>query len=382
MQKIVWRLVLFALLLALPAAAFAQESTQEAPQIPRAYRLQGLRYEPQMWNNCGPATMTNALTYFGYSDNQRRAQDYLKPNIEDKNVSPWQMINFVNTQVPELNVFGMLRYGGNLQLLKTLLANNFPVIIEEGYDPPNLDAGWMGHYLLLVGYDDSVNVFTTNDSYEGEGVNYSYEHINEFWQHFNYTYIVLYEADREAELNAILGTDADEFANAANAFNIAAMEATNDPGDAHAFFNAGTNMVHLAEIMREQGDEATALTYYNNAAGLFTQAQALGMPWRILWYQFGPYEAYYEVAQNSSDPNVATNLYTEIIRLSQWTVENCQNPDGVCYVEESYYWAGKAREALGERDRALTNYNTAIQINSNYQAAIQARDALLAATGS
>jgi hypothetical protein len=322
MQKTFWRLLLFVMLLAIPAAVFAQETTQEAPEIPRAYRLQGLRYEPQMWNNCGPATMTNALTYFGYVDNQRRAQNFLKPNIEDKNVSPWQMIDFVNTQVPELDVLGMLRYGGNLQLLKVLLANNFPVIIEEGYDPPNLDAGWMGHYLLLIGYDDSVNVFTTNDSYEGEGVNYSYDHIEEFWQHFNYTYIVLYEADREAELKTLLGPDADEWTNAANAFNIAAEEATNDSSNAHAFFNAGTNYVHLAEIMRRQGDEVTAMEYYNNAAAMFTQAQTLGMPWRILWYQFGPYEAYYAVAQASTDTNVANNLYAEILRLSQWTIDN------------------------------------------------------------
>jgi tetratricopeptide (TPR) repeat protein len=379
MQKTFWRLLLCLMLLAIPAAVFAQESTQEAPQIPASYRLQGLRYEAQMWNNCGPATMTNALTYFGYVDNQRRAQAFLKPNIEDKNVSPWQMVDFVNSQVPELDVFGMLRYGGNLQLLKVLLANNFPVIIEQGYDPPSHDGGWMGHYLLLIGYDDGSQVFTSNDSYEGEGMNYSYAHIEEFWQHFNYTYIVLYEADREDELNAILGPDADEWTNAANAFNIAAEEATNDPSNAYAFFNAGTNLVHLAEIMRRQGNEAAAMEHYNNAATLFTQAQTLGMPWRILWYQFGPYEAYYAVAQASTDTNVATNLYAEILRLSQWTIDNCKNADGVCYVEESYYWAGKAREALGELDRALTNYNTALQINSNFTPAIEARDALLAA---
>jgi hypothetical protein len=381
MQKTFWRVLLFALLLALPAAVFAQESTEAATQIPRAYRLQGLTYEAQMWNNCGPATMTNALSFFGYSDNQRRAQNFLKPNIEDKNVSPWQMLDFVNTQVPEVNVLGMLRAGGNIQLLKTLLANDFPVIIEEGYDPPELGAGWMGHYLLLIGYDDSVNVFITNDSYEGAGVNYSYDHIEEFWQHFNYTYIVLYETAREQELKTLLGGDADELANTINAYNLAVAEATADNTDAHAFFNIGTNLVHLAKLSREMGDETGAQNYYGNAASFFNEARNIGLPWRMLWYQFGPYEAYYEVAKISTDINVSNNLYNEILRLSQLTIENCQNPDGVCYVEESYYWAGRAREALGERDRALNNYNTALQINSNFQPAIEARDALLA-TGS
>lgn len=381
MQKIIGRLLLFVMLLAIPAAAFAQESTQEAPQLPRAYRLQNLGYEAQMWNNCGPATMTNALTFFGYGDNQRRAQGFLKPNIEDKNVTPFEMLDFVNNEVPEVDVYGLLRFGGNIQLLKTLIANDFPVIIEEGYDPPELGAGWMGHYLLVIGYDDSVNVFITNDSYEGEGVNYSYEHIEEFWQHFNYTYLVLYEGSREAELLSLLGADADPFTNAINAFNLAATQATNNPQDAFAHFNAGTNLVYLAQMFREQGDEASAMTYYNNAVQLFNTARNIGLPWRMMWYQFGPYEAYYEVAQASTDPNVAANYYAEIIRVSQTTIESCKNPDGVCYVEESYYWAGRAREALGEIDRALTNYNTAIQINSNFDAAIGARDALIASSG-
>src|SRR5687767_7665783 len=108
MQKTLWRLLLLVMLVAIPAAVFAQESTQEAPQIPASYRLQNLRYEAQMWNNCGPATMTNALTFFGYLDNQRRAQGYLKPNIEDKNVTPFEMLSFVNNEVPEIDVFGAL----------------------------------------------------------------------------------------------------------------------------------------------------------------------------------------------------------------------------------------------------------------------------------
>ena len=80
MKKIIVRALLtaLALLLALPLA-YAQD-TATLPPLPRAYKLQNVRFEAQGWNNCGPATLTNALTYFGYTDNQRRAANWLKPN--------------------------------------------------------------------------------------------------------------------------------------------------------------------------------------------------------------------------------------------------------------------------------------------------------------
>jgi len=98
----------------------------------------------------------------------------------------------------------------------------------------------------------------------------------------------------------------------------------------------------------------------------------------MLWYQFGVYEVNYELAQASTDQAYADGLYAEIIRLARQTIDNCQNPDGICYVEETYYYAGLARAAMGETDSALLNFNTALQINANFQPAIEARDAILA----
>jgi hypothetical protein len=187
-----------------PAATL--ETTPEATaetitvDVPSTALLQNLRYEPQGWNNCGPATLTSALSYFGYADNQSRAATWLKPNGEDKNVSPWQITEFVNNELPELNVFALARYGGTLDTLKMLVSQGYPVMIEAGYDPEPERLGWMGHYLFVKGYDDSISEFITNDSYLGENTNYTYDHIQEFWQHFNYAYIVFYESGQEPAL--------------------------------------------------------------------------------------------------------------------------------------------------------------------------------------
>ncbi|MBK8024844.1 MAG: C39 family peptidase [Chloroflexi bacterium] len=129
---------------------------------------------------------------------------WLKPNSEDKNVSPWQMVEYVNQHTAG-DVRALLRYGGTLDRLKTLVANNFPVLIESGYDPVSANQGWMGHYLLVTGYDDGRSHFITQDSYDGPDLAYSYEHIREYWKHFNYLYIALSEPAREAELMSLLG---------------------------------------------------------------------------------------------------------------------------------------------------------------------------------
>ncbi len=364
-----YRYLFGALLLALlpVGSALAQQAVNPAP-IPPAYRMEGFRYEPQGWNNCGPATLTNALTFFGYTDNQQRAAHWLKPNSEDKNVNPAEMVAFVNTQVSELPVYALTRYNGTLDLLKTLLANNFPVIIEAGYDPEPQRLGWMGHYLLVIGYDDAQRQVITHDSYDGANLPYSYEHIETFWRHFNRAYIVLYESGREPELLALLGADADAGQNALRALETARQEAAASPRrDPFAWFNMGTSYLALASVYGQQAYEYAAAAFdvalkMDASTPEERQLDAdVAMPWRTLWYQFGPYEAYN-----------ATGQYDKTLL---WT-SNILNDGGGQWVEETFYYAGVAREQLGETSRALENYRQAAYLNSNFAAARAARDRL------
>src|SRR5687767_10622758 len=146
--------MIFMLLACLPVAA---TYAQNEPTPPPNYKLNGITHIHQLWNNCGPATLTMALTYFGFPANQDAAAAWLKPTSEDGNVSPWQMVDYVNTQLPG-TTRALTRVGGDLNLLKTLLANDFPVIIEAGYNPEPDRLGWMGHYLLMTGYDDTQEI--------------------------------------------------------------------------------------------------------------------------------------------------------------------------------------------------------------------------------
>jgi Peptidase_C39 like family len=330
----------------LPAAA--QESATTPLILPAAYNLNGVEHIYQTWNNCGPATLTMGLTYFEYAADQIPAAQWLKPNSEDKNVSPWQIAQYVNTVLPG-TTRAVVRHGGTLETLKLLISNNFPVMIEAGYDPPNDDQGWMGHYLIVHGYDDARQLLITNDSFEGQNYTYDYTYIDGFWRHFNRLFIVLYPFAREAELMALLGTDADPAQNLRNALEEARVEAVANAQDPFAWFNMGTNFVGL-------GMHAEAAVAYDEARRV-----GEGLPWRMLWYQFGPFEAYYHMGR-----------YQDMIALAQANL----NDGGGQFVEETFYYGALARAGLGETQRAIENLDQAIFLNGNFTPARAVRDAL------
>ena len=282
--------------------------------------------------------MTIGLTYFGYEHNQRRAVEFLKPNIEDTNVSPEQMVQFVNQVASaEIGTRALYRVGGTPELLKELVANDFPVIVERGIQVE--DSGWMGHYSLIVSYDDSLNEYRIFDSYfgynGGEGRPYDQDSIEEGWQAFNYTFIVLYEPARDADLSDILGDYANPITAAEIALEIAREQAADDPEDKWAWFNMGTSF--------------TLLNNYQDAVIAYDRARTLNLPFRMMWYQFGPYIAYYQMGR--FDDVLAIALASE--RTTP-------------HVEETYYYRGLVYAAQGRADSAIFQFDKALSYNPNF----------------
>ncbi len=308
--------------------------------LPRTVQLTGFNYQKQTWNNCGPANITMTLSYFGWTQDQAFAATFLKPGgREDKNVSPQELVAFVEEQS---NLDALTRVGGTVQLLKSLLANNFPVIVEtgarfEGYD-------WLGHYRTLVGYDDNQGQFLIMDSFLGENTIEGYTQLDADWKHFNRTFVVLYEPQRTDLIQRLLGDYMDERMAAQIALEQATAEATANSTDGHAWFNLGSSLVMLGE--------------YERAASAFDRARVAGVPWRMTWYQFGPFEAYY-----------GAQRYNEVLSLVDANLAS-----GAEYVEETYYWQGRALEALGNSTGAQSAYRSALRRNPRYEQAQAALD--------
>jgi hypothetical protein len=318
--------------------------------VPEKVVLKGIKHEYQQMNNCGPATLAMGLSFWGWKGDQTDTRAFLRPNFrqyDDKNVMPAEMVNFVETQT---NLKALVRVGGDLDMLKRLVAGGFPVIIEKGFQPPKED--WMGHFELVNGYDDNRERFITQDSYIMADFPLPYKEIESaWWRDFNYVYLVIYPPEREAEVLSILGPQADETYN----YQYAAQRALDETSVLSgrdlffAWYDRGTNLVAL-------GDYSEAAKAYDKAFALYAALPLADRPWRMLWYQVGPYPAYYY-----------TGRYQDVIELGNTTLSTLTEP----VLEETYYWVGMARAAQGDMEKAIFDLKKAVDLNPNSTPASQ-----------
>lgn len=345
-----------------PTPTLEPTAVPTLPPPPPSANVEGLLVEPQNFNNCGPANMTMVLNFYGQEITQADAAAYLKPNLQDRNVSPWQMADYVNEFIPGME--GDVYVGGDLNLLKQFISHGIPVIIEKGYDPGRGE-GWYGHYLTVHGYDDEGLVFYSKDTYLGpfDGTSRidSFTEILDGWKAFNYTFIVIHRPDQEAIVDQIVGA---EMAEPLTMWQKAAVKAqeqtTENEEDAYAWFNLGTSLTAMGEIT---GDNE----FYQQGAAAFDRAFTIGLPGRMLWYQFRTYIAYMKIGR-----------YQDMIDLTDAMLNNSDQRvrDGSSYVEETYLYRGHAFAFLGDIIQARAAYQRALELNENFYPARIALDSL------
>lgn len=317
-------------------------ATQSPTPLPPQTMLTGILHQYQMWNNCGPANLAMALSYWGWKGDQRDAAAFLKPNARDKNVMPYEMEAFVEEQT---GLDAVVRVGGNLQTLKAFISAGLPVIVEKGFEGIGFD-GWMGHYQVVNGYDDAKGVFYVQDSYKGPDLPISYEDMISNWRAFNFTYIVIYPDERRQQVLDILGLNAYDNFNYRTAEQIATQDVSRLSGrDLYfALFNQGASRVALQ-------DYAGAAAAFDAAFANYERIPAEQRPWRMMWYQTGPYFAYY-----------FTGRYVDVINLATQTLDAMSEP----ILEESYYWRARALLALGDTEAAMKDLNQCLEVHEGF----------------
>jgi hypothetical protein len=319
--------------------------TPSPTSIPASVSLPAPAWEKQDINNCGPTTLAMYLRFYGWEGDQFDISDLLKPERNDRNVNVEELVYYVRTQAAWLST--IYRVGGDLTVLKKLLAAGFPVMIEEAFRFeesywPNDDL-WAAHYNLLTGYDDAKQVFTGQDSFYGADQKTTYAKLEEYWQTFNYVYILIYPPEQEETIKSILGQDWDESFNRQQALEKAQAEAEANPSDAYAWFNVGTNLVYFER--------------YDEAAAAYDQARAIGLPQRMMRYQFGPFFAYFHARR-------LDDLFT----LTEYALKITPN------AEEAMLWHGWGLYRSGDTNGAIDDFQAALAENANYQDAQYALD--------
>lgn len=301
---------------------------------PAAFKLEGIQFFQQGWNNCGPANLAMGLSYFSWQGTQDDTATYLKPDREDKNVTPQQMVDYVNRYT---SLKAIWRMAGSLDQILWLIANQFVVIVESGYEPAG--EGWFGHYETVISYDTAADTITVYDSYLGRSsrptVTYASAKFDSQWQSFNRNFIVIYPPAREATLAAFLGSDWTETLNRQEAVQIAQTEAANDPTNPYVWANLGASL--------------TSIGRYPEAVAAFQQALDIGLPYRYFWYQYGIFEALLQ-----------TSRLEDVQSLVNSTLKTTP------YVEEMYYYMGRVYEIQGNYALAQTQYQEALTRNPNF----------------
>ncbi len=320
--------------------------------IPEKVFLKGVIYEDQhgRYNYCAPANLSMALSYWGWQGSQDVVGPLLKPDDKDKNVMPYEMADYVENHT-ELKVLS--RVGGSLDLLKKFIANGFPVLVEKGTFLRDLTGvvSWMGHYQVVTGYDEGQEIFITQDSFVKPDHQVSYSDMIKGWRAFNYAYLVIFPEDKEAEVLALLGPDADETTNYENAALIAANEVYGLSGldQYFAWFNRGSSLVNLQ-------DYAGASAAYDESFAIYPTIPESERPWRMMWYQTGPYFAYFYFQR-----------YYDVLYLADGTLNAMQGDKNL---EESYYWRAMAKAAIGDTSGAIADYRTSLEYHPGFEPAI------------
>lgn len=353
-----------------PQAGPTLTPTVTTTPIPASVILTGITYVDQhnRWNYCGPANLTMALNYWGWQGDRDDVAMVVKPGspdknktfiergLADKNVMPYELVDFVNEQT---EFRALYRHGGDMELVKRLIAAGFPVVVEKGYYERDYTGkiDWLGHYLFTTGYDDAKGGFIVQDAYlkPGKDLLSKYEEYEDGWRSFNYLFMVIYPADREAEVLEVLGPWADSQWAARNALEIAEKELQTLSGNNRffAWFNKGTSHV--------------VLNQYTDASSAYDQAfrdyadwntNESNRPFRMMWYQTGPYFAYYY-----------STRYQDVVSLADTTLNDTISTPTL---EESLLWRGRAYYMIGNTPAAIADYRAALQVHANWFPAVQA----------
>ena len=167
------------------------------------------------------------------------------------------------------------------------------------------------------------------------------------WRSFNFVFLIVYPPERENDVMALLGPYADGNYGFQSAAQTASEEIYSMQGSDQffAWYNRGTSLVGLQDYLG-------AATAYDEAFRVYAALPEKDRPWRIVWYQTGPYFAYY-----------FSGRYADVDALATQTIDAASEP----YLEESFYWRARAREAMGARDAAIADLRTSLEYHPGFE---------------
>ena len=299
----------------------------------------------QTFNNCGPATLSMALSWYGISVSQEELAQKMRPyqveggDNDDKTIFTQEFAHWAE----EYGLKSVSRVNGTIELLKLFTANDVPVVVKTWLKPGED----IGHFRFMRGFDETKQVVVVDDSYHGPSRRVSYYDFLSMWQPFNYAYIILYPPEKEEIVRTILGGEGDEIVAWKGALERAQEEENLDSQNIYPVFNQATAHFHL-------GEDAESVTDYERVGER--------LPRRMLWYQIEPILAY----QNLGD-------FDRVFSMTDKILEN-----GNRAFSELYQIRAELYLERGDTEKAREQFELAIKYNLHFEQARRSLDGLSA----
>jgi tetratricopeptide (TPR) repeat protein len=320
----------------------AIKATVTPSSLPGAFLIRNNYHIFQSFNNCGPASLSMLLSYYGKKVGQDELGQALRPFQNSQGDNDDKSVTFAELAkvAEEYNLITYHRPNGSIRMLKALIAEGLPVLTRTWLERNEN----IGHYRVVKGYNNERQIVIQDDSLQGANLKYSYSDFNDLWEKFSYEYLVLVPHEKDETVRKIL---ADEV-NPKVAWRKTAERLENqlkvEPENQIVRFNYSIALYHLQKF-EQSVDE-------------FEKIES-ALPFRTLWYQIEPIQAYYELGNFSKVFEITDNII------------NNQNRA----FAELYYLRGKVYKKLGESNAAKTEFEKAVYYNINYK---EAKDELLA----
>src|SRR3989304_553807 len=130
----------------------------EVKTAPEFYLLPSAKWVPQTFNNCGPATTSMVLQYFGFNAGQEETKAALRTNSDDKNVFAYEIASYLRQ---DFQIESKILFNGNRETIKRLIANGI-------YVGEVTTIAWLAGVIALVAVADagvSLVTYIADDSY-------------------------------------------------------------------------------------------------------------------------------------------------------------------------------------------------------------------------
>lgn len=307
-------------------------TTPSLNPVPSSKILVNNYYAKQTFNNCGPASLSMALSYYGINVSQKVLGDSLRPyqhptgNNDDKSVT-------LDELAQEAQKYGLVAYhkpNGDIELIKQFITYDFPVITRTWLDTDDD----IGHFRVVKGFDESKQSIVQDDSYNGPNLSYTYDAFNRLWEKFDYEYLVLVPDDKRKIAETIIGMNMDEKYAWSQTVKRNEKKLSQNPADIYARFNLSVAYYHLEEYQRSVDE--------------FEKVENQ-LPFRKLWYQREPIEAYFRLKD-----------YEKVLSITDRIINN----HNLAY-SELYILRGRIFQEQGNFKKAEEEYQKAITYNKN-----------------